>query len=66
MLVPARHQRSAGGDACGRRICFAFNFGVGDDAIDQALGRRLLCAEDTAFEQNFQHDGTTGDGQHTL
>ena len=64
--MPARHQRGAGGDPRGRRIRFAFNLGVGDDAIDQALGRRLLCAEDAAFEQNFQHDGTTGDRQHTL
>ena len=54
LLVPARNQRCAIGDALRGCVGFYFNLVIGYHAIDQAFVQRFARIEHTAFEQNFQ------------
>ena len=63
LLVPARDQRRAVGDAPRQRIGFGFDLVVGDDAVDQALAVSLVGVEHAAFEQDFQRHGATDQRQ---
>src|SRR5689334_8990008 len=59
LLVPARDQRRAGGDARRNGARLRLDLVVGDDALHQSLVERFLCAEDATFEQDLPRDRRT-------
>src|SRR5260221_14150793 len=54
LLVPARHQRRAFGDALGGGTRLGLDLGIRDDARDQSLLLRLARVEDPALEQDLE------------
>ena len=56
LLVPARDERRAVGDALRGRVRLGRDLGVGHDARDEPLLLRLGRVEDPAFEQDLERD----------
>src|SRR5262245_51387824 len=63
LLVPSIDQRRALRDALRERVGFRLDLVVRHDAIDETLAQRLLCAEHSSFEKDFQRNRAAGEGE---